>query len=62
MVTSRTRGLLVIVDGRTQGRTPLPNFTLPAGEHRITAKNGNKIVFTRSIQVKPGSTTRVALP
>ncbi len=62
VITSRTRGLLVQVDGRTQGRTPLPNFTLPTGEHRITAKNGNRVVFTQSIQVKAGSTTRLSLP
>jgi serine/threonine-protein kinase len=62
IVTSRTRGLTVLVNGRVQGRTPLPNFTLPTGQHRITAKNGNKVVFTQSIQVKSGSTTRLALP
>lgn len=60
-VTSRPRGVSVVLDGVSKGNAPLTLSNVPAGEHTIRGSASGCLPFEKTVYVKPGETAQVSL-
>ena len=58
-IDSRPRGARVIVDEQSIGTTPMQMLALPAGTHEVRLELNGYRVWTSTVQVRGGETSRV---
>ena len=58
-VTSEPSGAKVYVDDNYIGETPINQYKLSTGEHKVKVEKSGYATFTKTITIKPGETTSV---